>query len=196
MHKRKLRREFLEKRKMLSEGEARLLSRQIADLFIESFGLGRVQYLHVYLPLPRQREIDTLLLLEQVRSRYPEVRVLVPKVDPVKMGMESYLLDDPTQLPVSGWGIPEPAGGTPVAPEVIDLIVVPLLAFDRQGHRVGYGKGFYDRYLARCRPDVLKIGLSCFEPVAEITDAGPHDVRLDYCVTPEKVWAFPNGHLT
>lgn len=190
MLKRELRREFLEKRKKLSDDETQLISQQIADLFVKSFGLKKFQYLHVYLPLPRQREIDTLLLVEQVRVCCPQVRVLVPKADPATMSMESYLFDDQTQLVVSHWGIPEPAGGTPVAPERIDVIVVPLLAFDLRGQRVGYGKGFYDRYLSRCRPDVLKIGLSCFDPVAEITDAGPHDVRLDYCITPEKAWAF------
>jgi 5-formyltetrahydrofolate cyclo-ligase len=194
MHKLELRREFLEKRKKLTDEEARLLSRQIADQFIDSFKLGQVQYLHVYLPLPRQREIDTFLLVKQVQTRYPHVQVLVPKADPATMAMESYLFDERTELAISDWGIPEPARGTLVAPEMIDLIVVPLLAFDQQGYRVGYGKGFYDRYLARCRPAVSKVGLSCFEPVAEITDSGPYDVRLDYCVTPGKVWAFPDGH--
>jgi 5-formyltetrahydrofolate cyclo-ligase len=104
--------------------------------------------------------------------------------------MESYPLDETTELVLSPWGIPEPAAGEPVAPEAIDWIVVPLLACDRRGYRVGYGKGFYDRYLARCRPDVRKVGLSAFDPVPDIADAGPLDVRLDYCVTPGQVWDF------
>ena len=70
------------------------------------------------------------------------------------------------------------------------MVLVPLLCFDESGHRVGYGKGFYDRFLTKCRPDTQKVGLSYFPPVKEITDADSFDIRLDLCLTPEKVWRF------
>jgi 5-formyltetrahydrofolate cyclo-ligase len=70
------------------------------------------------------------------------------------------------------------------------MILLPLLAFDEKGYRVGYGKGFYDRYLSRCRLDILKVGLSMEAPMAEIGDTDAYDMRMDYCVTPEKVWEF------
>jgi 5-formyltetrahydrofolate cyclo-ligase len=193
MNKRELRRHFLEKRKSLSDGEARAVSRQLAGRFVHTFSPQPGQCLHVYLPLLRQREIDTYLLVEQVRVFYPQVRIVVPKADMDTLRLESYPLDEATELALSPWGIPEPAGGEPVAPEAIDWVVVPLLACDRRGYRVGYGKGFYDRYLARCRPDVRKVGLSYFDPVPEITDAGPLDVRLDYCLTPGRTWEFPEA---
>ncbi len=72
----------------------------------------------------------------------------------------------------------------------IDWVLVPLLAFDRRGHRVGYGKGFYDRFLAGCRSDARKIGLSLFAPVVAIDDIGSQDVALDAVVTPDRVWTF------
>jgi 5-formyltetrahydrofolate cyclo-ligase len=193
MNKGELRRHFLEKRKSLSDNEARAVSRQLAGRFVHTFALQPGQCLHVYLPLLRQREIDTFLLVEQVRLFYPHVRIVAPKADMATRSMESYQLDETTELVPSPWGIPEPAGGEPVPPEAIDWMVVPLLAFDQRGYRVGYGKGFYDRYLARCRPDVRKVGLSGFDPVPQITDTGPLDVRLDYCVTPGQVWEFPAG---
>ena len=191
MNKRELRRLFLEKRKSLSDDEARAVSRQLAGRFVHTFNPQPGQCLHVYLPLLRQREIDTFLLVEQVRAFYPHVRIVAPRADVATLGMESYPFDETTELALTQWGIPEPAGGEPVAPEAIDWMVVPLLACDGRGYRVGYGKGFYDRYLARCRPDVRKVGLAYFDPVPEITDIGPHDVRLDYCLTPGRVWEFP-----
>jgi len=72
----------------------------------------------------------------------------------------------------------------------IDMVLVPLLCFDRQGHRVGYNKGFYDKFLKRCRPDCLKIGLGYFPPEAAIDDISSFDVKLDHCITPESIFDF------
>lgn len=70
------------------------------------------------------------------------------------------------------------------------MVLIPLLAFDKNGYRVGYGKGFYDRFLAECRPDVVKVGLSVFEPIDEITDLNEFDIKMDFCITPNRVWQF------
>ncbi len=88
------------------------------------------------------------------------------------------------------WGIREPDGEQTAAPSELDIVLVPLLAFDAQGHRVGYGKGYYDRLLAECRPDCLKIGLSAFAAEERIDDIHPLDVRLDLCLTPDESVAF------
>ena len=70
------------------------------------------------------------------------------------------------------------------------MVLVPLLGFDERGHRVGYGKGFYDRFLAECNPKIQKIGLSLFEPVAQIDDTSDFDIPLDACITPNRIWYF------
>ena len=67
---------------------------------------------------------------------------------------------------------------------------IPLLAFDKQGNRIGYGKGFYDRFLANCKPETIKIGLSFFEAEEEITDIFESDKKLNYCVTTKQVYSF------
>ena len=67
---------------------------------------------------------------------------------------------------------------------------VPLLAFDTKGNRIGYGKGFYDRFLADCKPETIKIGLSFFEAEKDFNDVSKDDVQLDYCVTPEELFQF------
>jgi 5-formyltetrahydrofolate cyclo-ligase len=69
-------------------------------------------------------------------------------------------------------------------------VLIPLLAFDRQGFRVGYGKGFYDRFLSLLSQKTIKIGLSNFAPVERIEDINKYDVKMDFCVTTEQVWHF------
>jgi len=95
-----------------------------------------------------------------------------------------------SEFDISEWGIPEPVGGMIMEPASFDVILVPLVAFDKNGHRVGYGKGFYDRYLALCRPDCLKIGISLFEPVELIEDVESHDIPLDLAISPSLVYDF------
>ncbi|HEX8461529.1 MAG TPA: 5-formyltetrahydrofolate cyclo-ligase, partial [Segetibacter sp.] len=72
----------------------------------------------------------------------------------------------------------------------IDLVFVPLLAYDKRGYRVGYGKGFYDRYLSLCKPEVLKVGFSYFGPEESIDDTHQFDVPLNYCITPDNIYEF------
>jgi 5-formyltetrahydrofolate cyclo-ligase len=72
----------------------------------------------------------------------------------------------------------------------MDVVFVPLLAFDENGQRVGYGKGFYDRFLNECKEDVITVGLSFFEAENELIEANATDVPLRYCVTPERVYEF------
>lgn len=104
--------------------------------------------------------------------------------------LENYFFDDAKQLELNTWGIAEPTHGIPTAYNDIDMVLVPLLAFDTQGHRIGYGKGFYDRFLKACRNDCKKIGLAFFEPVEIIEEAGIHDIKLDHVLTPHDTYSF------
>lgn len=70
------------------------------------------------------------------------------------------------------------------------MVFVPLLAFDKNGDRVGYGKGFYDKFLKECKPEIIKIGLSFFEPEEKIDGIFEEDIKLDYCVTPNEIYTF------
>ncbi len=106
--------------------------------------------------------------------------------------LESYAWNDKTEFVTNRFGIEEPNPATSQLVEIqtIDAVLVPLLTFDETGHRVGYGGGYYDRFLAQCRPDALKIGLSFFEPVEQIEDLNEWDVRLDICVTPDRIYRW------
>jgi 5-formyltetrahydrofolate cyclo-ligase len=93
---------------------------------------------------------------------------------------------------LSEWGIPEPMpdSSQKVSPQKIDTVLLPLLVFDEKGNRVGYGKGFYDRFLTECRPEVQKIGLCLEEAVPLIEEVGEWDIPLDFCVSPQRCYEF------
>ena len=144
-------------------------------------------YYHIFLPIPEKIEIDTSFILSILQGK--DKHIVIPKVVS-KNSLIHYLLTDNTKLLHSNWGIPEPIDGIEISPGKIDVVFVPLLAFDKKGNRVGYGKGFYDRFLKECKSNTIKVGLSLFEPVNEIQDVDSNDVPLDYGVTPNSTYSF------
>ena len=186
MLKKDLRTHYLELRKSFSEEALARASSEIANQALILPVWGFTCY-HLFLHRPKKNELHTLPLLSLLQGRDKEI--VVPKIAPDNR-LEHYLLTDQTRLKPNAWGIPEPVNGIPVLLSRIDVIFVPLLAFDLQGHRVGYGKGYYDRFLSGCRADSIKIGLSLFPPVERISDINDSDVPLDHCLTPERVYSF------
>lgn len=190
MNKADLRKTYLAKQKELSVRERNAQSRLIAEQFFQNFDLSRARFLHCFLPIEKFGEIDTNLIFQRVWRDFPQIQSLVPRVNFQTFEMENLTLTAETALVENAWHIREPGGDELAETAKIDLVLAPLLCFDRKGFRVGYGKGFYDRFLKNCRADCLKIGLSFFAAVPEIADASEQDVKLDFCVTPEKVWSF------
>ena len=184
MTKAKLRKTYLGRRNGLPGAERLEKSRQIADRFFESFDLTRVRVLHSFVSIERFNEVDTSLILRTVWTEHLQIETVVPRVNFETGDIDSLNLRPDTELAQSFWGIPEPAHDEILPVSAVDMVLVPGLAFDAAGHRVGYGKGFYDRFLSRCRPDCVKIGLSFFEPVKKIAGTHAGDVRLDWLITP------------
>lgn len=165
------------------EAHSLLLANQALRLPIWNFS-----YFHIFLSIATRKEVDTLPLITLLQGR--DKHVIVPKIQ-TDNTMVHYVLTDSTTLKQNAWHIPEPVDGISVPESKIDVVFVPLLAFDTTGNRVGYGKGYYDTFLQQCRNDTLRIGLSLFEAEAEnITDVEDHDVKLTHCITPEQVYAF------
>ncbi len=187
MTKNELRKIYLEKRKTLAPEEIKQKSLQIAEMFFQSFDLRRINFLHCFLPIEKFNEIHTQIIFERIWREFPQIETLLPRVNFQTNEIENLKFTPRTELVQNNWQIPEPAHDEPVASEKIDAVLVPLLCFDSHGFRVGYGKGFYDKLLANCRTDCLNIGLSFFPPVENITDVNGFDIKLDYCLTPEKV---------
>ena len=190
MSKQDIRKEFLKKRKALTEIEVDAFSKQIHDWFFRSIPVHAYATIHTFLPIKRNNEIDTYLIINTLQKHFATDIVISRSHE--DSTMSHYLLTKDTLFEENRWGISEPSSVGSLHSSVlnIDLVLIPLLCFDKKGFRVGYGKGYYDRFLAECRPNVLKIGLSIFEPIDEISDVTAFDVQMDYCITPNKIWSF------
>ena len=116
--------------------------------------------------------------------------MVIPKTNFESRSLTHYLLTDSTLIKANEWNIPEPVEGIVINPEQLDVIFIPLLAYDLKGNRVGYGKGFYDGFLDQCQSSSLKIGLSFFGPEVKIDDVYERDIPLDFCVTPDDILQF------
>lgn len=163
------------------------LDQQLLGKF-SSLSFDRLSFFHFFLPIERFREPNTRLLMDWLRTHHPEVQCVVSKCSPETRAMEHYCDFDEKLLIENKWGIPEPGNGRRILASELDAVLVPLLIFDKTGHRVGYGKGFYDRFLKECRPDCKKIGISYFDPIEVISDVNQTDIPLDLCITPNQVW--------
>lgn len=190
MNKQDLRKIYLQKRTALTEAEYAQLNFQLYQKFFSSIDLSFVNVLHTFLPIVSKKEVDTWLIIDRIRREFPHIRLAVPKVNPQTGVFDSYFFEGLHQLATNAWGIAEPKQGIPVEAEKVDVVLIPLLAFDKHGHRIGYGKGFYDKFLATCRPDCKKIGLSLFDAAEKINDTNAFDVQLNACITPQTVIQF------
>ncbi|MGD1890843.1 MAG: 5-formyltetrahydrofolate cyclo-ligase [Cyclobacteriaceae bacterium] len=189
MTKAELRREFRAKRKALSYQEYNQRNEQIFELFRQHFPVTQPTTAHSYLASEEKREAGTTLIIMHLLAS-PQVTVATPRSHPGG-NLTHHLFTLYTSLDTNRCNIREPLASEPLVPtEELDWVIVPLLAFDRMGYRVGYGQGFYDRFLAQCRPDVLKIGLSLEPPVGRIPDINNHDVPLNYVIIPQQVFTF------
>lgn len=190
MEKAILRKQFLNKRQNLSRDSYWMLTEELMNQ-VRLVEWSQFNTVHVFLPIRKHNEIDTFSILNYFKQSYPELKVLIPRTDFENLSMENVLYDhEYTILGRNKFDIPEPIHGRIIPSDQIDLVFVPLIVFDKKGNRAGYGKGFYDRFLSNCRPDVQKMGLSFFDPVDEISDLNEFDIKLDSCICPGKTWRF------
>lgn len=187
MTKAELRKLFKSKRMALSPESIEDLSIQIANKLLELDIWGKSFY-HIFLTIEEQQEVNTDFILNILSGK--DKHIIVSKSDFDTGNMTNYLLTDATVIRKNALNIPEPLDGIQIANNQIEVVFVPLLAFDKFGHRVGYGKGFYDKFLSQCNPNTIKIGLSFFEPVTIIEDVDINDMALDICVTPTNLYLF------
>jgi 5-formyltetrahydrofolate cyclo-ligase len=155
---------------------------------MQKLPLPFLQLVHAYQPMPERHEPDPNPLVRWLQIANPSLELVVPRMLE-DLELAHLIVTEDTTWERNGWGIPEPLEGEAVFPDELDLVFVPLLGFDQNGNRIGYGKGFYDRFLKDCRPETLKIGLSFLEPIPSIP-SDPWDVPLDYVITPQYIYAF------
>ncbi len=189
MTKNQLRNIYKEKRKAVSVHQIEKFNDLILINF-QKINLPFINCIHTYLASLRLVEADTAKIIRFLQFKNPALKIVVPKIDIHSGNLHHLHFDETTELLTNSYGIKEPLTGNKIRGTEIDLVLVPLLAFDKSGFRVGYGKGYYDKFLSQCRKDVIKIGLSFFEPVDEIEDINQFDISLNYCVTPKELFTF------
>ncbi len=189
MNKKQLRLKYKKLREVLTSDDVEEGSLEIANNLI-GLPIWSHSFYHLFLSISEKSEVDTQGILHILQGK--DKNVVLSKANFESGTLHNFLLTDSTVIKVNDWGIPEPVEGIEIPAEKIDVVFIPLLVFDEKGNRIGYGKGFYDRFLSQCKPNVLKVGLSFFEAEKIIEDTNPHDVPLDYCVTPEKIYDFKN----
>ena len=188
MNKTDLRHSFLQKRLSFSVDDVDFLSQQICRNFFSIKAINLKRYFHIFLPIAHNKEVNTWPIIHTLwRERK---KVIVPVSDFVNFQMTNFFLEPKTNLVDNQFGIPEPQTDNIAHSSKIQVVLVPLLAFDMNGFRVGYGKGFYDKFLNILDHHVVRIGLSFFESVESIDNVEEWDEKLHYCVTPNQVYEF------
>jgi 5-formyltetrahydrofolate cyclo-ligase len=189
VNKQELRKFYLQKRLSLTSIEYEQLSNQLCQNFFAHVNLSGIKVLHTFLPIKKFKEPDTWIIIERLKGEFSDIKISIPKVTGQSNDLEHFYLEEEHILELSDWGIPEIHVGAATQVTDIEMVLVPLLAFDRSGHRVGYGKGFYDKFLTACSPACKKIGLSFF-PAAEDIEINQHDQPLTAAVTPDAIFTF------
>lgn len=184
MNKPELRKKYNQLRANLSMEEIENQSIKIANLILQ-LPIWQNTYFHLFLTIKEKKEINTEYILAVLQGKNKEI--VLSKSNFETFEMRNFLLTENTKIKTNSYGIPEPYNGIEIIETKIEVVFVPLLAYDLKGNRVGYGKGFYDRFLIKCNKNVIKIGLSFFEPELEIPST-IHDKHLEFVVTPNKIY--------
>ncbi|WP_452220026.1 5-formyltetrahydrofolate cyclo-ligase [Lacinutrix salivirga] len=187
MTKKELRIKYKKLRQDLSLQEIDDLSLLIANEALK-LPIWEFSFYHIFLSIETQKEVNTDYILNILSGK--DKNIVVSKSDFETGLLHNFLLNDATKLSLNAYNIPEPVNGIPIANKTVEVVFIPLLAFDLKGNRVGYGKGFYDKFLATCKPETIKIGLSFFEAEDSLIDTLSTDIPLHYCVTPKRLYTF------
>ena len=186
MDKSQIRKQYKSLREGLSKTQIENRSISIANRCLE-LPIWNKQIMHIFLSIENQKEVDTSFLRTLLQGKDKEI--VIPKIiDSVRL--QHFLLTDHTLFKKNSLGIPEPVSGIEIKPSIIDVVFIPLLSFDSKGNRVGYGKGYYDRFLLNCKEECLKIGLSFFKEEQCVFDVEDTDIPLDFCVTPKQIYQY------
>lgn len=189
MLKSEARKVFSAKRKVTA-AQQRLKWDDLILIQFQGLPLPDIDLLFTYAAM--ETEVNTDPIVDYLHFRNPAMQVAYPVCEFENYTMQAVLATLDTPFIKNQYGTPEPEMDQAliIPPAAVDLVILPLLCFDKLGYRVGYGKGFYDKYLQQVSNDVIKVGLSYYEPIDKIQDLNEFDVPLDYCITPERMYEF------
>ena len=183
-----IRKSFSNRRNLLNYDDFEKRTKLLIKKTIELITQVQPKCVHCFLPIESKLEINTFPIIEFCLSQ--DIQVVVPVTNFSDNTMKSANFNFNTLLTAKKYNIPEPINPSIVNDEIIDFVITPLLAFDLNGFRVGYGKGFYDRFFNLINPKSYKVGLSLFDPIIEIKDVNEHDICLTHCITSDEIYTF------
>jgi len=189
MTKKDIRKIYKEKRLQLSHSQ----KAKMDDLLLIEFqqlAIAIPSVIMTYSPLEKMNEFDPTYITDHCRFKNPDQVLVYPVMNEKDNTIHAVSTHIDSSFELNKYEIAEPVDGEPIFTDIIEMVLVPLLAFDINGNRIGYGKGYYDRFLAECDPACIKIGFSYFEPVELISDIDGYDIKLDHCITPGGIFAF------
>ena len=182
MKKQELRVLYKQKRKDLTKIQIKGLQENIYQQ-IYNLDLSTFKNVHLFLSMPKFKEIDTAPLITYFRNK--NKRIVVSKCNFKDHTLSHFYLEENTILSLNKIGVLEPVAAELVEENKLDLIFIPMLISDDKKFRVGYGKGFYDRFLLNCRKDAKFIGLNFFPPITAIEDKNEFDIPLHQVIYPK-----------
>jgi len=188
LRKELIRKSFSNRRNLLNYDDFEKRTKSLIKKTIELITQVQPKCVHCFLPIESKLEINTFPIIEFCLSQ--DIQVVVPVTNFSDNTMKSANFNFNTLLTAKKYNIPEPINPSIVNDEIIDFVITPLLAFDLNGFRVGYGKGFYDRFFNLINPKSYKVGLSLFDPIIEIKDVNEHDICLTHCITSHEIYTF------
>ena len=187
MDKSAARKYYREKRQALSHAEKDKLEDLILIQF-QSFNPVIPDNIMTFAPLEEKNEYDPYLVMEYCRFKNPAVQFYYPVTRGEEMLACAVSEDQPFKK--NEWGIAEHVDAPAVNPAILEMIFVPLLAIDLAGNRVGFGKGYYDRFLPKCSKTINSIAFSFFSPEEKISGIAQHDIPVKACITPDAIFTF------
>jgi 5-formyltetrahydrofolate cyclo-ligase len=177
--KRDVRRRVLASRDALAPAQRQAASEAVARLVVDLPELTVARVVMAFSSFGSELPTDPLLAALDARG----LRVGLPRIVDGELEVRSFRLGDPTT--VTAFGAREPTDGDAIEPRDLDAVITPAVAFDRHGHRIGYGGGFYDRFFLRTRDDAVRVGVALdVQVVNEDLPAGNFDLRVHVIVTP------------
>lgn len=189
MLKKEARKLFIEKRNEITASQ-KMKNDDLILIQLQTIELPFLDNVMSFYSIEEKKEVNSFAITSYLLFRNPSMVISYPRMVPGEIKMDAVISNADAAFTTNEFGIIEPMGNEILPPSELQLILVPLLAIDKHGNRVGYGKGYYDRFLSECNDDCIKIGLSYFEPVDIIDDANEFDVPLNLCITPEQVYVF------
>jgi len=181
--KKSIRSEYLAKRKQFTTTEINIWSQAITQHFLDADFMN-LQTFHVFVSMSKFNEVNTEYIISELWRQGKEV--IVPKMDDKELLNCKYTAQ--TKMVENSWGILEPEDCIKVPNHQIDVVLVPLLISDLKGNRLGYGGGYYDRFLPLLNKETKFVGINFFEPVEEEIPNESYDIALDYLISPNKIY--------